>query len=215
MAIELVIFDCDGVLVDSEEIANQILAKHLTALGIPINAQESVERFCGRSLKSCIELVEMQLGARVPGDFVERLQEETFQRFRYELCAVPGIKKLLEQLTVRSCVASSGTHEKMALTLKLTGLYGFFPGRLFSASEVARGKPYPDLFLHASERMCVSPQNCVVIEDSPVGVQAARAAGMRVFGYAGRTRALLLEEAGAEPFVAMSELQTLLMNQEG
>ena len=215
MAIELVIFDCDGVLVDSEEIANQVLAKHLTILGVPISTQESVERFCGRSLSNCIDLVEMQLGARVPDDFVERLQKETYQRFRHELCAVPGIKTLLEQLTVKSCVASSGGHDKMTLTLKLTGLYGFFPDRLFSASEVARGKPFPDLFLYASEKMRVPPQNCVVIEDSPVGVQAARAAGMRVFGYAGRTRALVLEEAGAETFTAMSELQKLLINEEG
>lgn len=210
MSIELVIFDCDGVLVDSEPIANRMLARHLSAIGLPTSYEESLLRYRGRSLDSCIELIEAELGEPLAETFLADMQAETFAEFRLHLLAVDGVKEVLEQLTLPVCVASSGDHDKITLTLGLTGLLSFFSGNIFSASEVRYGKPRPDLFLHASHKMGVAPENCVVIEDSPVGVEAAVRAGMKVFGYAANSDSQLLIEQGAQTFSRMSELITML-----
>ncbi len=205
-----VIFDCDGVLVDSEPLANRVLAETLTELGVPMSPEESVRRFMGRSWAT----VEAYTAGRAPG-LRERYEERLFAAFAAELHAVPGVEAVLEGLAasgVPTCVASSGSPDKIAFTLGHTGLARFFEERVFSASEVAHGKPAPDLFLHAAERMGWEPGRVTVVEDSAPGVQAGRAAGMRVLGYAGGlTDAATLRLAGADvTFGAMEALPGLL-----
>ena len=209
---DLLIFDCDGVLVDSEPPANRVLCATLNELGLEITLADTVRHFIGRSLDSCIERIETEFGLPLADDFRQRLQRRTFAAFRDELRAVPGIVPVIEQLTVPYCVASSGTIEKMRFTLGLTGLLAHFEGRMFSATEVTRGKPHPDLFLHAARRMGHPPERCVVVEDSPPGVAGAIAAGMGVFGYAGGALAdaAALRAGGATVFADMADLPELL-----
>jgi len=184
----LVIFDCDGVLVDSEPLANTSFSQALKAEGLDWTVEETMRRLMGRSLKSCGEIVEAELGRKLPGDFFEKMQARTYQSFRdAPLKPVAGVREAvlaLQKAGLDTCVASSGAVEKMQLTLGLTGLWDLFGGRVFSSSQVPRGKPFPDLFLHAAIEMNVQPFDCVVVEDSVPGVQAACSAGMRVFAYA-------------------------------
>jgi HAD superfamily hydrolase (TIGR01509 family) len=203
-----VIFDCDGVLVDSEPIANRVLAEALTGIGVPMTAEESTTAFMGRSWSSVVEVVEDRLGRAVPPDLRARYLERVFAAFERELRPVPGIVAALDQIALPSCVASSSSHAKMRFALEHTGLLERFDGRLFSATEVTQGKPAPDLFLHAAARMGWAPAECAVVEDSPAGVQGALAAGMTALGYAGRTDPVLL--AGARIFTRMAELPALL-----
>lgn len=209
-ATELVIFDCDGVLVDSEPLANQVLSDAIAELGLPAGLGLVTERFKGRSLADCVRLIEADLGCPVPEDFLSRLNERTYTAFRQHLRAVPGVVEVIAGLALPSCVASSGSHEKMRLTLGLTGLLPHFESRLFSATEVPRGKPAPDLFLHAARSLSTDPAACVVVEDSVPGVQAAVAAGMHVFGFAREEAPDVLAQAGAVPFGTMTELAQLL-----
>lgn len=204
----LVIFDCDGVLVDSEPIANAVFAEHLARVGLDWGPRETERRLVGLSLARCVEIVEAELGRALPEDFLERLQAETFEAFRGELQPVPGIEQALDALDeLPRCVASSGSLDKMRFTLGTTGLLPRFEGRLYSASQVERGKPAPDLFLHAAAQMGVAADACVVVEDSLPGVQAGVAAGMRVVGYVGRGDAEALARAGAETIATMEQLE--------
>jgi HAD superfamily hydrolase (TIGR01509 family) len=211
----LVIFDCDGVLVDSEPIANRILAEALTAAGYPCSFEHSVAHFVGRSLASIVAAVESEMGRPLPDEFADRVQAKTFAAFRRELKPVPGIVPALARIDTAKCVASSGKPEKMRLTLGLTGLADYFGGHVFSAAMVARGKPAPDLFLYAARQMDAAPEACTVVEDSVAGATAARAAGMRTFGYAGGSHVLpdharRLADAGAHVFDDMNDLPDLL-----
>jgi HAD superfamily hydrolase (TIGR01509 family) len=208
--IELVIFDCDGVLVDSERLANAVLAELLTEAGLPTTAEESIATYMGLSMASCVALVEERLGAPLPADFLDRYHADVFAAFDRELRSVDGIVDVLDQLRWPTCVASSGEHERMRRTLGRTGLHERFEGRIYSAAEVERGKPHPDLFLHAADGMGVDPSGCVVVEDSPYGVRGARAAGMTALGYAAMTPAAVLAAEGAETFLTMAELPALL-----
>ncbi len=183
--ISLVIFDCDGVLVDTERIAVRIDVAVLAKLGWPMTEAEVIERFMGRSDAEMTAQIEAHLGRPLGASWEEPFRHLYREAFAAELKPVPGILEALDAIAIPTCVASSGTHEKIRYTLGLTGLYDRFASRIFSASEVLRGKPAPDLFLHAAGRMGVPPASCAVVEDSPYGVQAARAAGMRAFGYAG------------------------------
>lgn len=214
MRFALVIFDCDGVLVDSEPVANRIFTEALNDLGLPIGYDEVCREFVGLTMASCMEIVEHRMGRPVPEDFVERLQERTFAAFRRELRAVPGVREALDRIDLPVCVASSGEPEKMRLTLGLTGLLDRFDGRLFSATEVPRGKPHPDLFLHAAAQMGVLPERCAVVEDSFHGVRAARAAAMTVFAYAPAGGREDLARAGARVFNDMRELPALVAGQD-
>lgn len=186
--VKLVIFDCDGVLVDTEVISNRVLAEVLQALGLAWTPAEMQSRFLGRSMASVAEIVTRDGGLTLPADFIESAREATYAAFRREgLLPIPGIEATVRALAaagVASCVASSGEIVKMHLTLGMTGLLPLFEGRLFSATMVARGKPAPDLFLHAAERMQVAPADCLVVEDALPGLEAARAAGMRAVAYA-------------------------------
>lgn len=181
----LVIFDCDGVLVDSERIGLRMDAFVLSELGWPMDEAEVVKRFVGLSSESIRQEIEAHLGRRLPDDWEADYGHLYREAFETELVPVDGILEALDRITLPTCVASSGGHDKMRHTLGLTGLYERFRGRIFSVTEVKNGKPAPDLFLHAASRMGVDPTACAVVEDSRFGVEAARAAGMSVFGYAG------------------------------
>lgn len=183
-----VIFDCDGVLVDSELIASRELAAYLSDLGRPTTAEECRESFTGLSLKAVADVVRNVWGVVLPDDFIAALRTRDQHAFERDLKAIPGVEKTLDTLDAMDipyCVASSGTPEKIHHSLTLTRLLERFDGHLFSASQVQHGKPAPDLFLLAARTMGVAPTDCVVIEDSPAGVQGAKAAGMRVLGFTG------------------------------
>ncbi|MBE1490035.1 HAD family hydrolase [Plantactinospora soyae] len=209
--IELVIFDCDGVLVDSERIAVRVHVAAGADLGWPLTEAEVIDRFVGRSRTSIGELIAARLGPDVAATWGERFELAHRQAVDTGLTPVDGITDALDGISQQTCVASSGTHEKMRHTLGRTGLYHRFEGRIFSATEVAHGKPAPDLFLHAAATMGVPPAACVVVEDSQYGVQAARSAGMRCFGYAGGlTSARQLEGPDTVIFDDMRKLPALL-----
>jgi HAD superfamily hydrolase (TIGR01509 family) len=207
--IELVIFDCDGVLVDSERLAVRIEAEVISSLGWPLNEAEIIDRFVGRSDADMQAEIERHIGRAVDWEveFAPRYRD-VFQR---ELTPVDGVIDALDALAVATCVASSGTHEKLQFTLGLTGLYDRFAGRIFSASEVANGKPAPDLFLLAASRMGVEPARCAIVEDSVAGVVAGTAAGMQVFAFAGGvTDASKLRRDAVVVFDDMRSLPALL-----
>jgi HAD superfamily hydrolase (TIGR01509 family) len=208
---DLVIFDCDGVLVDSEPITNRIFADMLNELGIPVTLDEMFEKFVGRSMGQCVALIEGILGRKIPENFVPQYHARTTQALKAGLKAVPGIEAALDAIPLPYCVASSGSHQKMQTTLGMTGLIARFEGKLFSVTEVARAKPYPDVFLYAADKLGVAPSACAVVEDTPTGVTAGVAAGMQVYGYCGRTPRHRLQEAGAHhTFDSMSLLPALL-----
>ena len=209
---DLVIFDCDGVLVDSEPIANRVFAEALAELGLSMSIAEMYADFVGRSMSYCVDVVEERLGRPVPRDFVARLQERTFAAFEAEgLKATDGIFEALDAIDIPVCVASSGEIEKMRFTLGMTGLLPRFDGRLFSATQVAHGKPAPDIYLFAAEQMGVQPNRCVVVEDSQAGAQAGLAAGMTVLGYCAHTPEDSFARLGVHrTFADMRELPDLL-----
>jgi HAD superfamily hydrolase (TIGR01509 family) len=210
----LVIFDCDGVLVDSERLTTQVEARVLTELGWAMEAEEVITRWMGRTSQSQLDDVAQRLGRAVAERFDEITTRELHAAFETDLRAVAGVVDVLDRLDatgVASCVASSGTHERMAVTLRVTGLRDRFAGRVFSATEVPHGKPAPDLFVHAAQRMGADPADCVVVEDSVFGVRAAVAAEMAVYGFAGGLSSPeALAAAGAVVFEEMSDLTGLL-----
>jgi HAD superfamily hydrolase (TIGR01509 family) len=206
----LVIFDNDGVLVDSEWHANEVLAELLTEYGLPCTRERCVEEFMGSSLATVRQRVETARGCRLPQDFEERYHARLFAMFRAGLRPVPGVAEMLDRVAIPVCVASSGTHARIRLALATTGLLDRFAGRIFSAEDVTRGKPAPDLFLHAAQALGVRPAGCAVIEDTPVGIDAAHAAGMTAFGFARMTPRARLAHASGGVFDAMTELPDLL-----
>ncbi|MCX4803975.1 HAD family hydrolase [Streptomyces sp. NBC_01214] len=209
--IELVIFDCDGVLVDTERIALPLQVALGAELGWPLTEEEVMDRFIGRSSASIHEAIAGRLGEETAGLWRESFEQRHREAVDAGLSAVEGLPQALGAITLPTCVASSGSHDKMRHTLGRTGLYEHFEGRIYSATEVRRGKPAPDLFLYAARRMGVDPAACAVVEDSRPGVEAARAAGMRSFGYAGGlTPAERLEGAGTVVFHDMRDLPGLI-----
>jgi HAD superfamily hydrolase (TIGR01509 family) len=208
--IRSVIFDCDGVLVDTEPISNRVLAGLLTEAGLPTTFEDCMRDYRGRAMKSVLAIAEQRLGGPLALDIAERYYAEVEAVFARELEPVPGVIDALDRIALPTCVASSGPHHKMAVTLRTTGLWQRFEGRIFSASEVAAGKPAPDLFLHAAARMGFDPRSTAVVEDSVPGIEAAVAAGMRALAFARHTDAAELAAAGGEPFADMAELPVLL-----
>jgi HAD superfamily hydrolase (TIGR01509 family) len=205
-----VIFDCDGVLVDTELISNTVLAGLLTQAGLPTTLEDCLRDYRGRSMSSVMALAAQRHGTPLPGDLSERYYAETEVVFTRELQPVAGVIEALDRIALPACVASSGPHHKMAVTLRRTGLWDRFEGRIFSATEVSHGKPAPDLFLHAAHTMGFEPASTAVVEDSVPGVEAARAAGMRALAFARDTDAGALAAAGGEPFDDMADLPGLL-----
>ncbi|MCZ6464831.1 MAG: HAD family hydrolase [Proteobacteria bacterium] len=210
MSFDLVIFDCDGVLVDSERISNRVLAQCLTEVGLSTSTEESIRDYMGRSMGGCLEIIEARLGRPVPEGWVEDFRARVDTEFRRDLRPVPGVEAALDGIDLPCCVASSSRPQRIRTSLEITGLIDRFEGRLFSASEVPRGKPHPDVFLLAARRMNAEPARCAVVEDSPLGVQAGAAAGMAVFGFARDSDADVLAGHGARVFREMNELPGLL-----
>ncbi|HLY47308.1 MAG TPA: HAD family hydrolase [Stellaceae bacterium] len=215
MAAELVIFDCDGVLVDSELLSVEADIECFGEYGIELSAEEIVERYTGISLAAMLADLEVRFGRALPG-FAARHQALLRPLFDARLRPIPGVAAALDSLGARRCVASSGTPERVRHALAVTGLLERFEPDLFSAAMVARGKPAPDLFLHAANRMGAAPRRCVVIEDSRPGIAAAIAAGMTAIGFTGGGHcrpedAARLREAGAALVIAgMAELPAAL-----
>ncbi|MFJ4929548.1 HAD family hydrolase [Streptomyces sp. NPDC088736] len=214
MRYDLVIFDNDGVLVDSEPISNGILAAYLTELGHPTSYEDSVRDYMGSAMHRVHDLVQERTGQRLPDDFDDVFHARVFAAFERELRPVAGAVQVLEKLTadgVPYCVASSGSHERIRVGHRTTGLDRWFDeGRVFSSQDVGKGKPAPDLFLHAAERMGVPPRRCVVVEDSALGVRAANAAGMDVYGFTAMTPAARLTGA-TRHFSDLADLLDLLV----
>ena len=182
---ELIIFDSDGVLVDSEIIALTVLARTASEEGAAIGVDEAIRSFRGLKMADCVREIERRLGRSVRETFVADLRRATALAFDAELKPVVGIHAALAEITIPVCVASNGPMSKLTHTLSLTKLLGHFEGRIFSAYEVGSWKPDPGLFLHAAQMLGVHPSRCVVVEDSLSGIHAAKAAGMRVLGFTG------------------------------
>ncbi|WP_120054355.1 HAD family hydrolase [Streptomyces griseorubiginosus] len=214
MRYDLVIFDNDGVLVDSEPISNRHLAAYLTELGHTTSYEDSIRDYMGSAMHRIHELVLERSGERLPADFDDVFHARVFAAFERELEAVAGVAGVLEKLVadgVPYCVASSGSHARIRVGHRAAGLDRWFEdARIFSSEDVGRGKPAPDLFLYAAERMGVEPGRCVVVEDSPLGVQAANAAGMDVYGFTAMTPAEKLVGA-TQLFSSTGELLDLLV----
>lgn len=208
---DLVIFDCDGVLVDSEPIANRVFCAMLNELGLAVTLEDMFERFVGLSMPQCMELVTDMLGSAAPEDFVRTLNSRTDAALKGNVTAVPGVAEVLAAIEVPYCVASSSSHDKIRLMLATTGLLERFEDKIYSVTDVAHPKPAPDVFLHAARSMAARPAHCVVVEDTPTGVRAGVAAGMHVLGYCAHTPARRLQEAGAHAvFPEMRLLASLL-----
>ena len=204
----LIIFDCDGVLVDSETLASEAFAEQLQMAKFDYSISDCQKRFTGLSLSTCQTMIENESERRLPAGFFELLQSRTFKYFADKLQAVAGITEVLTFLQengIASCVASSGDHSKMQFTLGHTALLSYFDNRLFSASDVAQGKPAPDLFLHAAQQMGYQPSRCIVIEDALPGIIAARAAGMISCGYGASVAG-----SGTVSFTHMAKLPEIL-----
>lgn len=205
-----VVFDCDGVLVDSERITNRVWAGLLTEIGLPTTTEQSLATYMGNTMARCLEIVEERLGRAAPDDLLPRFHVAARDALARDVVAVEGIVALLDALDalgIPYAVASNGEHEKMRTTLGATGLWSRFEGRRFSASDVARPKPAPDLYLHAAHSMGLEPADTLAVEDSPLGVQAAHAAGLTVIGFAELVSPARLMAAGATTTVtALSQL---------
>lgn len=180
----MIIFDCDGVLVDSEPISDRIFLQTLQEFGFSIPYHEAKMIFTGFSNRSCIEKIEKRFARVVPDEFLVTYNKRLFAELERSLKPIPGIREALDAIDAPVCVASSGDYEKMNVTLRMTGLVSRFDGKIFSAADVPRGKPFPDLFLHAAKTCNASAQRCAVVEDSVPGVLAGIAAQMTVFVYA-------------------------------
>lgn len=195
-----VLFDCDGVLVDSERITSRVWAGLLTEIGLPTTTEQSLATYLGNSMARCLEIVTEQLGRIPPDTLLSRFYEQVQVALANEVVPVDGIVEVLDALDAAGVgygVASNGEHEKMRTTLGTTGLLPRFEGRRFSAVDVARPKPAPDLFLHAAHALGFDPTRTLVVEDSPLGVTGAHAAGMTVIGYAELVSPDRLAAAGA------------------
>ena len=210
--IELVIFDCDGVLIDSEPIANRVFSEQLAAVGFRMSPEEVMRAFVGRSRDTCIAMAGEMRGAPLPAGFAAAWDDALHAALEAEVKPVKGIPDLLRTLPIPYCVASNGEPSHMQRGLRAAGLMPWVEGRLFSAAEVERPKPAPDVYLHAARAMGVAPAHCAVVEDTPTGACAGIAAGMRVFAYVGgpQSDAPALAALGAHPFSRMRELPALL-----
>ena len=210
MSFDLVIFDCDGVLVDTEPLLNRVYVAMLGEFGIRVDPDETLREFSGAAMSARLEAFHARFGWRPGDDFKNKFYARLGDLIRTELAPVEGVSELLDALTVPSCVASNAMHSEIRKRLRRVGFLARFADAILSAEDVERPKPAPDIYLLAAERRRASPERCIVIEDSVPGVVAAKAAGMTVFGYAKLTDRGALEKAGATTFAAMSELAARL-----
>ncbi|WP_027554556.1 HAD family phosphatase [Bradyrhizobium sp. Cp5.3] len=203
-----IIFDFDGVIADSEVLSNTVLAEIVTELGVPTTVEDAYRDYMGKRFHEVIAAIETAVGRTLPPAFGEHYQDRTLTRFRLELSPIAGVRDFISKFAELSrCIASSSSPDRLAVCLDVLDMVSLFEGRVFSASNVARGKPHPDIFLHAAAEIGVSPRDCIVIEDSASGVIAGRAAGATVIGLlaAGHIRqghAATLKDAGAHYIAA-------------
>lgn len=212
MEYKCIIFDCDGVLVDSEEISTTVLVHMANSIGANIEMEGAVEFFAGKSFGSCLDFIESRIGEKIPDGFEQTFRKRTFEAFRADLQPIEGIHSLLEKIKVPYCVASSGPPEKIRLNLTATDLIDKFEGNIFSSYEIGSWKPEPDIFIHAAEQMGFEAGDCVVIEDSLAGIKAAIAGGFEVFGFANESNRDLFANEGARVFFDMDTLGRYLLN---
>ena len=208
--LDLVIFDCDGVLVDSEPISNRVLADLLTEIGLPTTLEQSLGLFLGKSWKDNFLIIQERLGRTPPQELYEIYTNRMYQAFEAELKPIPGIESALDQISLQTCVASSGPHMKIRKTLGVTGLLPRFENHIFSADDVENGKPAPDLFLYACEKMGSKSSSSVVVEDALPGVKSAVSAGMTVLAYTPSGDVNDLKKHGVATFEDMLQLPNIL-----
>ena len=206
----LIIFDCDGVLVDSEPLSNQVIAEILCEIGIPMTTKEAIGLFAGGSLKRVSDFVVSKTGQSLSPEYEAIYRRRSYALFREALQPIPGVHEAIEKLPFSKCVASNGPLQKMKLNLNITGLDIFFGEYLFSAYEVGYWKPDPRLFLHAAEKMGFYPSDCIVIEDSIHGIRAAKSAGMKVLGFSSSTHEDQLKSENIPLFHSMTDLADIL-----
>lgn len=185
----LVIFDCDGVLVDSEPLSIRVLIDAVKAHGGTLDEATAYQRFLGRSMAHMVSVLGEEFDIHADRTFLDRMRHDLYARFERELQPIEGIGQVVRDMPWRRCVASSSQPERIRLSLRLTGLLDLFEPHIFSATMVENGKPAPDLFLHAAHEMDVDPSSCIVVEDSPAGILAAKRAGMGVFAFTGGSHA--------------------------
>lgn len=210
MRFKAIIFDCDGTLVDSERVGNQVIIESLRDFGLHLDLEEAVAAFAGRKMTDTLAIIEARLGHPVPTDYLTQLRAQMAAAFKDRLEAMEGVHDLLKILKVPLSVASNGPHEKMQVSLGVTGLLHYFEDRIFSAYECNSWKPEPGLFLFAANQLGIDPAHCAVIEDSPLGIEAALRAGMTPFGYAPRGDGSALRLGSTEVFHHMNDLAPLL-----
>ncbi|WP_139957249.1 HAD family hydrolase [Flavicella sediminum] len=210
MRYKCIIFDCDGILVDTEAISVKVLMELAKPLGLELDYENAVQVFTGLSLIKCFEFIEERVVVPLPKDIEPEFRKRTFELFNKELKAIDGIHDVVSSLKIPFCVASSGPQNKIAMNLKLTNLYTYFEGNIFSCFDLGKWKPDPAVFLHAAKTMGFKPEECVVIEDSVHGVEAAISGGFEVFGFANSRSEESLKNAGAKVFYQMKDLLALL-----
>ena len=203
--IDLVIFDCDGVLIDSELISAQMLIAELATLGVQVNLDYVARHFLGRSYPTVMAQIRSDFALNLPPSFEDAYRARLLAAFERSLSVMPGVTEVLQDMALPFCIATSSSPRRVEQSLRMTGLWPLAEGRVFTASEVARGKPAPDLFLHSAARTGVQPARCLVVEDSLTGIRAARAAGMEVWRFVGGSH--LGAETEPEPQDAAPDLR--------
>ena len=202
MAFDLIIFDCDGVLIDSETISATMLIETLADHGVVVDAPYVAEHFLGRSYPTVMKQIRTAFGIALSAEFEDEYRARLMEAFETDLKIMPGVRAVIDALNVASCVATSSSPKRVMRSLQLVGLDQIFAGRIFTASEVANGKPAPDLFFHVAAKMGVDPTNCLVIEDSRNGILAAKAAGMQVWRFTGGSHVSPRDAAGPSSALA-------------
>ncbi|WP_282044179.1 HAD family hydrolase [Winogradskyella flava] len=205
-----IIFDCDGVLVDSEPLGNQVMVDMANTFGANIDLEYAYANFKGNSLKNCIDKIKRLVGKDIPSDFEDEYRKRSFEKFKNEIEPIKGVNNLLDKLDIPFCVASSGPENKIRLNLELTGLLPYFESKIFSCYAIEKWKPDPEVFLWAARTMGFSPNECLVIEDSPIGVKAAVNGGFDVFGFTAHDYKDELKENATKVFDSMINLPKLL-----
>lgn len=207
MKFKCVIFDCDGVLVDSEPIAHEVMVDLANKYGANLSYEDAHQRFSGGFLKQAIDYIDSLIEGGLPSSFEREYRAETYRRFRSDIKAVEGVEEFIKRVKTPICVASNGPRSKMEVTLGVTGLIQYFKGNIFSAYDLQTWKPDPNLFLHAAKTMGYTPQECLIIEDSLSGVKAAISGGFEVYALGDSKNSLSLEDAGAKVFTSFKTLR--------
>lgn len=208
--VKCIIFDCDGVLVDTEEIGNGILLSMAAEHGFKMKIEEAYSNFNGHNLKDCFRYIENKIGKKLPETFESEYRERTFEAFKTQVKPMDGVMNFIKKLKIPYCVASSGPVDKIRLNLEVAGLLDKFEGKIFSSYQINSWKPEPGIFLHAAKKMGFEVQDCIVIEDSKAGVKSGITGGFKVYGFANGFNNNDLKEEGAILFNSYEELSSLL-----